>query len=256
MAETLAVVNRKRWDNCHIPASKGPEFKAVADKINLYKNRYITVSKETGVPWWFIGVIHYRESSFDFTRSLAQGDPWDKKSTHVPKGRGPFLSWEEAAVDALVDCPPYAAKNKNWTIGGALEMLEKYNGLGYYNKGIPSPYIWAGTDQYIKGKYIADGKFSPNTVDKQLGCAGILKFLGVFKTAPTGAGTVIATVGAGTATAAAASSPSWWTYLTNHWFGFLLTAIGTAIIVDLAIAIYNNEKNRLVIKDTPSVKPQ
>jgi hypothetical protein len=133
-------------------------------------------------------------------------------------------------------------------------MLEKYNGLGYANKGIPSPYLWAGTDQYIKGKYVQDGKFNANYVDQQLGCAGILKFLGVFKTAPTGLGTVITSGAAGGAVVAASTDPSWWDYLSNHWVALGLAAIGIALIVDFAIAIYNNEKNRLVIKDLPVVK--
>jgi hypothetical protein len=53
-------------------------------------------------------------------------------------------------------------------------MLEQYNGLGYAGRGLPSPYVWSGTDQYHTGKYIHDGVFDPNEVDQQLGCAGIL----------------------------------------------------------------------------------
>ena len=45
---------------------------------------------------------------------------------HVPAGRGPFRSWEEAAIDALANCAPYAARNKDWNIGGALTELERY----------------------------------------------------------------------------------------------------------------------------------
>src|SRR5690606_14680775 len=62
----------------------------------------------------------------------------------------------------------------DWSIEGTLDILERYNGLGYRNKGLPSPYLWAGTDQYVKGKYVADGKFDPNHVDRQLGVAPIL----------------------------------------------------------------------------------
>lgn len=58
-----------------------------------------------------------------------------------------------------------------------LTLLEMYNGLGYYRKGIPSPYIWAGTDQYKKGKYVRDGVFDPEVVDKQLGVAGLIMCL-------------------------------------------------------------------------------
>jgi lysozyme family protein len=138
------------------------------------KERYQAVSKRTGIPWPFIAVTHQRESSQDWSRSLAQGDPWNKRSTHVPAGRGPFNSWEEAAYDALVNCAPHAARNKDWSIGGLLTLLERYNGVGYVNRGLPSPYLWSGTDQYSRGKYVADGVFDPNEVDKQLGCAGLI----------------------------------------------------------------------------------
>jgi lysozyme family protein len=63
-------------------------------------------------------------------------------------GRGPFKSFEDAAVDALAKCSPYAAKLKDWSIGGMLTNLERFNGLGYASKGIPSPTSGAGTDQY------------------------------------------------------------------------------------------------------------
>jgi lysozyme family protein len=115
-----------------------------------------------------------RESNFNFSCSLAQGDPWDKPSTHVPKNRGPFKSFEEAADDAFLRCPPYLAKNTQWAFPASLTALEAYNGLGYYKRGLPSPYIWSGTDQYQKGKYVSDGRFDPNVVDKQLGAAGLI----------------------------------------------------------------------------------
>jgi lysozyme family protein len=126
------------------------------------------------VPWAVIAVIHERESSQDWSGSLAQGDPWNRVSVHVPAGRGPFKSWEEAAVDALVNCAPYAARNKDWSIGGTLTKLEEYNGLGYASRGVPSPYLWSGTDQYRSGKYVRDGVYDPSAVDSQLGCAGLL----------------------------------------------------------------------------------
>lgn len=132
------------------------------------------MSARTGVPWAVIAVIHERECSQDWTGSLAQGDPWNRVSVHVPAGRGPFRSWEEAAIDALVNCAPYAARNKDWSIGGTLAKLEEYNGLGYAARGRPSPYIWSGTDQYKSGKYIRDGVYDPDAVDSQLGCAGLL----------------------------------------------------------------------------------
>jgi lysozyme family protein len=168
----LKAANAKRWANAKLTR----DFSAVAKHLVSpdAKSRYQAVAAKTGVPWAVIAVIHERECSQDWTGSLAQGDPWDRVSTHVPVGRGPFRSWEEAAIDALVNCAPYAARNKDWSIGGALTQLEEYNGLGYEARGKPSPYIWSGTDQYIRGKYVRDGVYDPNAVDSQLGCAGLL----------------------------------------------------------------------------------
>jgi lysozyme family protein len=168
----LKAANAKRWANAKLTRN----FTFVAKHLvePNAKQRYQAVSAKTGVPWVFIAVAHERESSQDWTGSLAQGDPWNRVSVHVPAGRGPFKSWEDAAIDALVNCAPFAARNKDWSIGGTLTMLEQYNGLGYFKRGVPSPYIWSGTDRYISGKYVRDGVYDPNAVDKQLGCAGLL----------------------------------------------------------------------------------
>lgn len=213
MTETLSVQNKKRWDVAKINPSKVASFDAVAKRLTApeAKKHYLAVEKATGVPWWFIAVVHERESSQNFAKSLAQGDPWNKRSVRVPRGRGPFTSWEEAAIDALTNCGPYAARNKDWSIGNALALLEKYNGLGYFNKGLPSPYIWAGTDQYKKGKYIADGKFDPEHVDQQLGTAGLLKRMNIFGKATDGATTAGVIVTGGLV--AAASQPHYWPWI-------------------------------------------
>jgi len=168
----LKEANVRRWNEAKL--TRGPEFVPVAKRLVAAKQRYLTVSQRTGIPWPFIAVTHQRESSQNWNRSLAQGDPWNQVSTHVPAGRGPFNSWEEAAYDALVNCGPYAASNKDWSIGGLLTLLERYNGVGYVNRGLPSPYLWSGTDQYKSGKYVRDGVFDPNVADQQLGCAGLI----------------------------------------------------------------------------------
>lgn len=203
---TLAEQNKTRWVNMIIPAEMGPTFKAVADRLSApeAQARYKAVSAKTGVPWQVIAVIHEREASQKWNTFLGNGQPLNKKTTIVPKGRGPFTTWEDGAIDALVNCPPYASKNTDWSVGGTLAILEKYNGLGYANKGLPSPYIWAGTNQYSKGKYVADGVYDANAVDRQLGCAGLLRFMGWGK--PLSGGTIAAgaVVAAGAGSAATA----------------------------------------------------
>lgn len=177
----LVASNQKRWQAMHIT----PDLQSTVDKVaarlvaSVAKQRYQTVSSATGVPWYVIAVIHERESSQSWAGSLAQGDPWDRVSIHVPRGRGPFTSWEAAAEDALKNCAPFASRWQDWSVGGLLTLLEEYNGLGYAAHGVPSPYIWASTDIYHSGKYIADGHYDPSAIDHQLGCAALLERMAV-----------------------------------------------------------------------------
>jgi lysozyme family protein len=222
----LSAANAKRWQSAKLTKN----FSGIAKALVAAKPRYQAVEKATGVPWWAIAVIHERESSQNWTRSLAQGDPINRVSVHVPAGRGPFDSWEAAAIDALVKCPPYLARKKDWSIGTALASLEAYNGIGYAAKGIPSPYLWAGTNQYQAGKYVADGRFDPTHVDAQPGCAGMLKAMMALdpsiqfaapKTSTTkkASGSVAAGGAAATAAHQAGLNPMW------------IVAIGVAVAV-------------------------
>lgn len=169
---TLREANAKRWAAAII--TRGPEYATPVARILGAKDRYKAISIATGVPWYYIAAFHYRECGLNFSQSLAQGDPWDQVSRHVPAGRGPFHSFEDAAVDALTACPPYASRNKDWSLPGGLTIAEGYNGLKYAYAGVPSPYIWSGTNQYKIGKVIVDhGPIEP-VVDKQLGIAGLI----------------------------------------------------------------------------------
>jgi lysozyme family protein len=168
----LSAANVKRWQNAKL--TRKAEAASIARRLFQAKQRYQAVEAKTGVPWPLVAVIHEREASQDWKASLAQGDPWNRVSVHVPAGRGPFVSWEAAAIDALVHCPPFLARRKDWSIAGALTALETYNGVGYAARGVPSPYLWSGTDQYRSGKYVRDGVYDPGKVDAQLGCAAII----------------------------------------------------------------------------------
>lgn len=182
----LKAANAKRWAAMHVKADKIAEFDETAAKLcaDTAKARYQKISAKTGVPWYAIAVIHEREAAGRFDAQLGQGDPLNQVSIHIPTGRGPFLnhpddpSGEDAfyrgALDALIDCAPYASKWKDWSIGGLLTLLEEYNGLGYANMGVPSAYVWSGSDQYVSGKYVADHVYSATAIDVQEGCAPLL----------------------------------------------------------------------------------
>lgn len=153
----------------HLPALDRTAVKLAADKA-----RYLSLERRTTVPALVTMTIAERESGADPRRSLAQGDRWDRVSVHVPKGRGPFRSWEEAAADALAIDGLNKAGRENWTIELALYYQEKFNGFGYRRHGVPSAYIWAGTSIYRGGKFVADGKFVRSAWDTQPGVAPLM----------------------------------------------------------------------------------
>jgi lysozyme family protein len=91
----LKKTNGARWKAAKITASLIPVIDKVAARLVIAtaKTRYQTVATTTKVPWFVIAVIHEREASQSWKANLAQGDPFNKPSIHVPKGRGPFSSW-------------------------------------------------------------------------------------------------------------------------------------------------------------------
>lgn len=161
--------------------TKGEQLENVASRLKANRARYEDVSALTGVPWEFIAVIHYRESNLNFSRHLHNGDPLTARTKQVPRGRPvsgtPPFTWEESAVDALVQ--KGLDSNQDWSMPRMCYELERFNGFGYrlYHPSILSPYLWSGTNHYTCGKYVADGKFSKTTKDVQLGTVGLLKML-------------------------------------------------------------------------------
>lgn len=155
-------------------AGESTVLKACA-KIIQHKNRYESIGLASQIPWWVIAVIHHRENGNDFSGVLHNGERIIGKGVKtklVPAGRGPFSTFEEAAIDAL--SLTAASKVGTWNVPNSLDFLEKYNGLGYRKRGLPSPYLWSFTSKYVSGKYVKDGVFDSKAVDKQIGCVALM----------------------------------------------------------------------------------
>jgi len=186
----LIKINQIRWQEMKIRADRMAQLDSTAHRISGSKDRYVAVEQRLTkigfyCPWWFIAICSEREYGGPphWDRQLSQGDPLNRVSWHDPAGRGPFLyhddpsmkdAWERACLDALIDCAPHAAKWQDWSSGGTATIFEEYNGLGYAAMGVPSAYVWSGSDQYISGKYIADHVYRSGVVDVQEGCMPIL----------------------------------------------------------------------------------
>lgn len=161
------------------------ELTGIVAHIMGARARYEAVASILKLPWFIVAAIHWLEASGNFKTYLHNGDPLfnsDGKpipTVHVPAGRGPFnpQNWETGAVDALGGYHGQLAVNSS--IGASLELLQRYNGMGYAHRGIPSPYLWSFTDQYQKGKFVSDGVFSPDAVSKEPGAAAIWLTMGI-----------------------------------------------------------------------------
>jgi hypothetical protein len=93
-------------------------------------------------------------------------------STHVPRGEGPFKDWTAAQVRAYqIDG---LDKRANWTWERSCYEWELFNGFGYRAHGVHSPYLFAGTNIYARGKYDSDGHWDPADEDEQLGVIPVM----------------------------------------------------------------------------------
>lgn len=164
---------KEQWDSMKILPSWQTKFEFYANSAMNHSRQYMVIEQFTSVPWAMIACIHRRESDSNFNTYLGNGDPLSYRTTHVPRGRGPFKTFEDGAIDALkLDG---LSDVKDWRLEKILFYMEKFNGGGYDAHHLPSPYLWAGTSIQRPGKFTSDGHWDPHAIDRQLGCAPLLK---------------------------------------------------------------------------------
>jgi lysozyme family protein len=169
------------WQRCSLERLETELAAAAATSVLKYKPLYDAVQAQTGVPWYVVGAIDYREEGFEHNAYLGNGDPLNRPTRHVPRGRGPFASWQDGAIDAIhVSGWDRLPAGGHWDIVTALMKCEVYNGMGYAHMGLRSPYVWGGTSMQQRGKYTSDGHFDPSAWDTQLGVAAIFLALKQF----------------------------------------------------------------------------
>jgi uncharacterized protein (TIGR02594 family) len=169
----------KLWDAAKIREERKPEIATQVQNLLGLKADYQKVETACGVPWYVVGLIHYREASFRETRHLHNGDPLTGRTFQEPPGHPvagtPPFTWVESAIDALTI--EGFRKVANWTVERIAYQLELYNGWGYHTRNINSPYLWSFTDQYTTGYFVGDHDFRPGEVNKQAGTMALLKQL-------------------------------------------------------------------------------
>jgi lysozyme family protein len=168
------------FDSCVINPERASLIQQSVANLRANKARYATVAARfANMHWYFVGALHCLEGSFNFKTHLHNGDPLTARTVHVPPGRPPTgappFTWEDSAQDALAF--ENLDRETDYTLPRILYLFEHYNGMGYRQFGLPSPYLWSFSSNYVKGKYGQDGKFDPDLVSKQVGAAVLLKGL-------------------------------------------------------------------------------
>jgi lysozyme family protein len=175
---------KKLWDTMSlgvIGSQKLSDIKWYKSKAIKNAVEYKLIQAHMGIPWQVVAVVHGLESSFNFEKNLMNGQPLDQVTTWVPKGYGPWESWEESAIDAFKLKMQQGKLPSEWTLGNTLEFLLLYNGTGYERKGLVSPYLFSYSNHYVNqggGKYVKDGVFDRDAISLQVGGAVLLKELG------------------------------------------------------------------------------
>lgn len=143
-----------------------------------HQSRYEEISEATGIPWELIAGIHYRESSFNFDTYLHNGEQLGRTTTLVPAWLL-FHDWGTAAEHALTQWNYQYGRPGEDDLAAQADFAERFNGLGYRNRGLNSPYVWAGTTQYEGqwGMFVADGQFDRGTSDPRVGVMPIVMVL-------------------------------------------------------------------------------
>jgi len=198
--ETLRPSYAKLWAELEPAPERVPALQAIAAALIANKATYRRVA---GAVWsqaslWFIvALIDQMEGGGGCRTHLHNGDPLTARTINVPAGRPPgephgsitvsagniavrAFTFEESAIDALIfddlDKVPKDADG-NWPIERVAYQLEKYNGGGYLDKPIVSPYLASWSNKYTKGKFTSDHHYDPEAVSQQPGALSILKIL-------------------------------------------------------------------------------
>jgi lysozyme family protein len=166
---------RKLFETCAIDAKRATSVNQNVEVLKKNRQRYETVGQPLNIPWYFIGVCHGMECSFNFRTHLHNGDPLRARTVQVPANRpvewNPPTDWESSASDAML----YDKLNgqQDWSLERTLYRWEQYNGWGYRGK-VNSPYLWSFSNQYSAGKYVRDGVWDPGAVSAQCGAVPML----------------------------------------------------------------------------------
>ncbi|MGD1854543.1 MAG: C39 family peptidase [Leptolyngbyaceae cyanobacterium] len=136
--EALGVEYKQAFDRCKVQPDALGLAQGVAKRIVDLRSHYSAIEKATNVPWWFAGILHYKEWNF----------------------REPGL-FETQMTEALIAKKYHQAQTR--TLAAYLWGFDLWNGFRD-GEGDESTWVWGSTS--VLGKQA-----------QQMGAAAILKHL-------------------------------------------------------------------------------
>lgn len=118
--EKLEAEYSSAFENCALQPEIEPTVRGVVGRMVQLRSHYEAVEKATGVPWWFVGILHYSEWNF---REPAQ--------------------FERQITDVLIAKRYHQAKTR--TLGALLWGFDLWNGFRG-GAGQESTWVWGGTN--------------------------------------------------------------------------------------------------------------
>lgn len=136
--EKLESEYSSAFEDCTLRSETEPTVQGIVDRMVQLRSHYETVEKTTGVPWWFVGILHYSEWNF---REPAQ--------------------FERQVINVLISKKYHQAKTR--TLGAFLWGFDLWNGFRN-GAGKESTWVWGGTSVLAE----------PNS---RIGAAAIVRYL-------------------------------------------------------------------------------
>lgn len=179
MRDNSLQAYQRDWNALEILPGWVDRVMRMAERVAGGRARYERVAPVIEMDWAGIGAIHALECDLSWEKGLHSGESWRRRTQLEERGRGPFASWEEAAIDALravrATAPFMWDGSGGWSVAELGRWLEMFNGGGYLRKGKRSPYIVSGSTLGVGvGKYTGDGIYSAEAVSAQVGAFCIL----------------------------------------------------------------------------------
>ena len=146
--------------------------------VRIYNDNiviYNEIAEDVGLPPAVIAVIHYRENSINFFAEEFNIDITNGSNLEESISQDNFLDRTRNVIQTQQE--KISGLNLTVETTDIISMLcftEMYNGWGYYDNHLISPYSYSGTNIYESGKFISDGTYDPNVIDKQIGAYRLL----------------------------------------------------------------------------------